>query len=218
MLALMKRFLLTLSAFVILGSLSHGETPAQAIALWNGKDFTGWEFVTRPQVPLSSVFHVTADGAMATAGKPTGYLQTTTGYENFAFHAEWRWMSKQRNNNSGFFMHITTGPKDRAWPVCLQVQNKPGHAGDFIPMAGFTFAECPPPPAKQLDRKGPDSENPVGEWNTCDVICRGDTIECRINGALQNTATKCTPHAGKIGIQLEGYPFEIRNVTLAPLK
>jgi hypothetical protein len=58
----------------------------------------------------------------------------------------------------------------------------------------------------------------VGEWNSCDVTCRGDTIEVTINGVPQNKVTKCVPTAGKVGFQLEGTPFELRNVKIEPLK
>ncbi len=190
------------------------------LVLWNGRDFSGWEFVTAPSppVPVADVFAIKPDGVLAVVAKKlTAYLQTTADYENFAFHAEWRWTTTEKNNNSGFFMHIVGGPKDRHWPVCLQVQNKPGHTGDLIPMAGATFAELPAPPAKQMDRTGAEGENPVGEWNACDIICRGDTLECRINGRLESTATKISPHAGRIGFQLEGFLYELRNVTVTPL-
>ena len=214
----MKRFLLTLSSLAAFGSFSFGETPSGPITLWNGKDFAGWEYITLPAVPIEKAFQISATGTLvALTGKPNGLLQTTTDYENYAFHAEWRWASPAKNNNSGFFVHITGGPKDHVWPVSLQIQNKPDHAGDLIPMAGATFAEMPPAPAKQMDRTGPSSEKPIGEWNTCDIICRGDTVECRINGVLENRATHVTPHSGKVGLQIEGYPLEWRAITLAPL-
>ena len=41
--------------------------------------------------------------------------------------------------------------------------------------------------------------------------------ECRINGELESTATKMSPHAGRIGFQLEGFLYELRNVTVTPL-
>jgi hypothetical protein len=42
-------------------------------------------------------------------------------------------------------------------------------------------------------------------------------IEVAINGVKQNRVTGCTPASGRIGLQLEGTPFELRNVRLETL-
>ena len=178
-----------------------------------------WEFVTSPATPLSSVWEPKADGTIAVSGSPVGYVATKRSYDNYRFHVEWRWPAgAAKNSNSGILLHIASGPKDRAWPVCFQVQTKPGRAGDLLPMAGATFAEplSTPPEAKtpQLDRKDATSEKPVGEWNSCDVVCHEGTVEVTINGVLQSRVTDVNPGAGKVGIQLEGTPFELRNLRL----
>ena len=70
---------------------------------------------------------------------------------------------------------------------------------------------------KAFFHKKPDSEKPLGEWNIVEVVCLNDTIECMINGIVQNKVTQCDPHSGKIGIQLEGTPFQLRNIWLTVL-
>jgi hypothetical protein len=88
-------------------------------------------------------------------------------------------------------------------------------------MAGARFAEklSTPPEAKtpQLNHAAPDSEHPSGEWNSCDIVCRGDTITVTINGVVQNRVTGCSLREGRIGFQLEGAPYELRHVRLTPL-
>lgn len=191
--------------------------------LFNGIDLSGWELVASPAADIAAVCHVNADGVIAVAGKPVGYLVTTGTYENYRLHVEYRWTAKgDRPANGGVLVHIASGPVDRnTWPVCFQIQTKDGRAGDLLPMAGAKFAETfsTPPDAKtpQLDRLGLNSEKPVGEWNSLEIVCRGDTIACAVNGVHENRVTKCEPHAGRIGIQLEGFPFELRNVRVAPL-
>jgi hypothetical protein len=85
-----------------------------------------------------------------------------------------------------------------------------------------TFAEplSTPPGAKtpQLNHSAADSEKPPGEWNTCDITCRDGTILVTINGIEQNRATGCSPPDGRVGFQLEGTPYELRNVHLTPLE
>lgn len=189
---------------------------APATDLWNGRDLTGWTFVTNPAVDIASVCHATPDGALAAEGRPIGYLLASPAtYANFKLHVEWRW--PERPGNGGVLVHISSGPKDRQWPLCFQIQLKVHRAGDVLPMAGATCAELSSPTATQVDKIGVDSEKRAGEWNACDIVCQGDTIECTVNGVRQNRVTRCVPSAGQIGFQFEGAPFELRNLRLTPL-
>jgi hypothetical protein len=194
-------------------------TRVSAADLFNGRDFTGWELITLPATPASitTVCHYNPDGSLAVAGQPVCYLATAAAYENYTLHAEWRWIDKP--GNGGILLHIASGPKDRAWPLCLQVQTKNKAVGDLIPMAGATFAEPLDPAAKVPARPhtAADSEKPVGAWNRCDIVCRDGTITVTVNGVLQNKISRATPHSGRIGFQLEGIPFELRAVRLTPL-
>ena len=222
----MKRFLFAL-AFTL--SLSNGllaESPTKSADLLNGKDLAAWELVTLPATPadIATVCKYSADGSLAVAGKPVSYLATKVSYENYLLHAEWRWPANAaKNSNGGVLLHIATGPTNNtAWPVCFQMQLKLARAGDMLPMNDAKFAEklstAPGAKTPQLDRASESSEKPLGEWNTCDILCRGDTIEVLVNGVRQNKITGCAPAAGKIGFQLEGTPFELRNVQIAPLR
>ena len=68
-----------------------------------------------------------------------------------------------------------------------------------------------------LNRTAPDSERLVGEWNTCDLTGRGDTLEVSINGVPQAKATRLSSSSGHIGFQLEGIPIELRQVRVVRL-
>lgn len=228
MLGLMPRSLRTLALCTVLAALASGFSACAApaateTALLNGHDLAGWEFISPTPTDLKAIATVAADGSVAVTGKPVGYLATTASHENYRLHVEWRWPAgAPKPGNSGVLLHIASGPIDRnTWPKCFQMQTKIGRVGDLLPMAGATFAEklstAPDAKTPQLDRSAPDSEKPAGEWNTCDIVCRGDTIEVTINGVAQNRITKCAPAAGKIGIQLEGLPYELRNLRLSPL-
>ena len=131
-----------------------------------------------------------------------------------------RW--SDRPGNGGMLVHIASVPKDGRWPTCFQVQWKNKAVGDLLPMAGAAFAEplSTPPGAKtpQLNRLGADSEKPVGEWNASDVTCRGNVIEVSVNGVAQNRVTGVSVAEGKVGFQLEGTAFELRNVRITPLR
>jgi hypothetical protein len=183
------------------------------------RDLTGWVFVGEPATPVSDVATVTPDGVVHVTGKPIGYLATAGSHTNYRVHVEWRWPGKP--GNGGVLVHIASGPTDRQWPVSFQVQLKNTAVGDILPMAGATFAESlsTPPDAKTplLAHAAPDSERPAGEWNAADIVARGDTLDVTINGVLQNRVTRCSVSEGTVGFQLEGTPFELRNVTVTPL-
>jgi hypothetical protein len=210
----MRYLAFTLGTLALLASTSCA---APAHDLFTGGDLAGWEFVATPATDIKAVCRVLPGGVIAASGKPVGYLATTASHENYRLHVEWRWPGPP--GNGGVLVHISSGPKDRAWPLCFQIQTKNKYVGDVLPMAGATFTEPLAPDQKtpQRPHSAPDSEKPAGEWNTCEVICRGDTIEVIINGVHQNGVTKCSFAKGRIGFQFEGTAFELRNVTVQSL-
>ncbi|MYM84306.1 DUF1080 domain-containing protein [Duganella sp. FT50W] len=192
---------------------------AGAVDLFNGRDFSGWTLQTTPAAKVGDAFRVLPGGVIASAGAPSGFLATTENYRNYKLHVEWRWSGKP--GNGGVLLHITPGTFDRVWPVSLQVQTKNGNAGDLLPMAAASFAEpltsAPGAATRIKAHTAADSEKPVGEWNECDIVSRDGTVEVTVNGVPQNRVTQVSPASGRIGFQLEGTPYELRNVTLTPL-
>jgi hypothetical protein len=63
-----------------------------------------------------------------------------------------------------------------------------------------------------------DVENPVGQWNTLEVICSGATITNILNGKVVNKGTDCSHTKGKILFQSEGAEVFFRRIELLPLK
>lgn len=61
------------------------------------------------------------------------------------------------------------------------------------------------------------NENPRGEWNVAELVCRGETAEFRFNGKIVNRLTRISPDRGRIQLQSEGCPVEFRRVVLMPL-
>jgi hypothetical protein len=207
---------------VALASFATLHLHADPVALLNGKDLTGWDYFTPDKTAtIAQVCQVKPNGVVAVAGKPNGYLQLPGAYENYHLHAEWRWSGQP--GNGGILLHISSGPKEKdTWPINLQVQLKNKAVGDLIPMVGASFIEpltTAPGAATPLRAKqAADSEKPVGEWNACDVTCLNGTIEVTVNGVLQNKVSGCQPASGKIGFQLEGIPYELRNVSVETIK
>ena len=190
------------------------EAKPKPIALFNGKDFTGWNlFVPDKDVDPKTVWSV-RDGVVHCKGVPVGYMRTEKEYENYRLRLQWRW--PEVGGNSGVLLHIT-GP-DKVWPKSIESQLMSENAGDFWCIDGTDFKEHVNKAERRVPKKAKHNENEIGKWNTMEVVCKGNTIRVVVNGLLQNEATETTVIKGYIGLQSEGKPIEFRKITLEPLK
>ncbi|MGC3992102.1 MAG: DUF1080 domain-containing protein [Chthoniobacteraceae bacterium] len=208
----MKRFLPALLGGMLLPQFlaaAPDTALAPQIALWNGKDLTGWTFVAKPGVAPSYTIH---DGVLA-SNKTVGYLRTVAKYTDYHLHVEWRWPVK--TGNSGVLVDISG--EDVVWPNCIQCQVKGDSTGDLLGMKGYDFGK-PLVNGNQLAAKtGAPAEKPVGEWNRYDITCKNGTIDLVVNGVPENHLEKLPTPSGFIALQMEGPAVEFRNVWLQPL-
>ena len=199
--------------------------PRPAVALFNGKDLTGWTaFSAQPGVKLEDVWSV-RDGLIICKGEPLGWLATEQTYTNYKLTAEWRWAPGQKPGNSGFFQRINGAPA--TLPRCIECQLKHENAGDLMGFQGMTIsgaAACAMVPKKfalgELTggvKKTALAEKAPGEWNRAEITVQGDKIGVTINGRPINDATGVPVLAGRIGLQAEGGEVHFRNVQLVPL-
>src|SRR5579885_2560987 len=174
-------------------------TPIARIELFNGKDFTGWQFATKgdgdPKAPWS-----VADGVIKCTGKPNGYIRTDQAYRDYKVTVEWRFT---KAGNTGVLVHMHL--PDKVWPLCIECQGQHDKQGDFWLQGG---AKCKDHDGttrekRYLPMRGPSQEKPVGEWNTYEAICSGNTIKIIVNGTLMNEADDCSVTSGFIGLQSE---------------
>ena len=195
--------------------------PAQSreteVALFNGRDFSGFTFCMKNGSDPMQTWSVT-NGVIHCTGKPIGYIRTTQSYSNYFLTVEWRFVKiAPKADNSGILVHMQL--PDKVWPQCIQVQGKHDRQGDLFLMEGAESKEH-----KGMDKntpvpiRGPSRENPVGEWNKAETICLHNKVVSFINGYFVNETTECTLNDGFIGIQSEGGDIEIRSIYFSPLK
>jgi len=184
--------------------------PQQRIELFNGKDLSGWVLFV-PGADPAQTWSVRA-GVIHGTGKPAGSIRTRDQYRAYKLTAEWRFL---KPGNTGVLVHMT-GP-DRVWPRSIEAQGMHDNQGDFWVIGGTTFKEHGGKQDRRVPKQGPSREKPVGEWNTYEIVCKGDTIRLYVNGHLMNQATECSDTAGHICIQSEGSEIEVRRVTLEPV-
>lgn len=191
--------------------------PSSRVDLFNGKDFSGWTFFMRDNAEPTNTWSV-GDGLIKCTGKPTGYIRTEKDYRDYKLTAEWRFVKiGPKADNGGILVHMQL--PDKLWPPCIQCQGKHDAVGDLFLMGGAESKEHRGIDSNTpLVKHGESAEKPVGEWNTCEVICSGNSVKVYVNGRPMNETTECTISSGKIGFQSEGAPFEVRKVFIEPLK
>lgn len=203
---------------------------AGPVALFNGKDLTGWttdvpKADKDPAVPPSFIVH---DGLLVSMGKPEGHLVTNEIFSDYTLTVEYRFPNK--GGNCGVLVHAS---KPRAlygmFPQSIEVQMMHENAGDFwciqenieVPdmekrrphKEGQKFGGGPED-ARNIKNLTDNSEKPLGEWNTMTIHCKGAEIIVHVNGTLVNHGTRCTVTSGKIALQAEGTEVEFRKVEL----
>ncbi|HZL12274.1 MAG TPA: DUF1080 domain-containing protein [Prolixibacteraceae bacterium] len=184
-------------------------------SLFNGKNLDGWTiFVSDSTINPENFFYVN-EGVIETLGVPAGYLRTIKEYSNYQLHVEWRY--PENPTNSGVLLHVN-GP-DKIWVTHYQAQLKHENAGDFIvhgvgvsATLGDTVYVSTETVKPLIPKLHPTNEKPAGEWNSYDITCKGNTIEIRVNGLLQNIADNCSLTKGAIGLQAEGSKIQFRNL------
>jgi hypothetical protein len=139
---------------------------------------------------------------------PWGYMRTKESYADYKLHVEWRW--PREATNSGVFIHYV--PRDSVSFKWIECQLGAGNAGDFICERGIDMDERINKSKGGVKKLAESSEKKVGEWNTMEVICLGNSVEVYVNGVLQNKGTNVNVGSGAIGLQVEGKEIEFRNV------
>jgi hypothetical protein len=195
---------------------AQATTPTKHIDLFDGKDFSGWTFCLRSNAEPSATFSV-SNGLMHCTGQPFGYVRTEKSYRDYKLSVEWRFVKiAPRADNSGVFVHVQS--PDQVWPKAIENQGQFHHQGDLVMLNGATCQGHETPQTRGVRAQQPPNENPAGEWNTYEIICRGDTVQSWVNGKLMNEATGCSISSGAIAIQSEGGEWELRKAFIEPLK
>jgi hypothetical protein len=119
--------------------------------------------------------------------------------------------------------------EDKVWPAFTEAQLKADNAGFFVFSGDSTCTEIQQA-TEQRRAKGNNKkvrvvkrmpgveEKPLGEWNSYDIVCTGDTVTLTVNGQLANKTSGCVPASGRIGLQSEGAQLEFRNIYLEPVR
>jgi hypothetical protein len=179
-------------------------------------------YLQDPEAKVQDVWNI-EDGVLICSGKPLGYLYTKRDYGNFVLKLEWRWPPGKKPGKGGVLVRMTG--EHRIWPRSLEAQLNTGGAGDFWGLVGYGLSG----PAERMQslehqefgtltnlKKVKDLEKSPGQWNTYEIIAKGDTVTLIINGEEVNRATGCDLNPGRICLTSEGSEIHFRNVVVTP--
>lgn len=218
-----------------------------------GSPIAGFEELAKKATP-ESTYHVTElDGqkVIHVSGDILASLATKEEYGNYHLRLEYKWGEKvYGKRNSGLLYH-SFGPFGAAfgtWMANIEHQLMHDNLGDTYLMLntwcetkvlkgddGKTFFYSPTgqtTPFNENDngrsiKKMKDAEKPLGEWNTVDLYCFGQTAVHVVNGQVVMANTNCSKiengekvplTTGKIQIQSEGGQFYIRKIEIEKIK
>ena len=221
--------LLSLAFAAALAALAPGSSPAPAaeddgtVALFNGKDLTGWV-----NVNCAPDTFAVKGGEIVTTGNPTGFLRTARQYENFVLDFDWMHVEKEKMANSGLFVWgdpipAVGTPYTRGIEVQVLINFAPkdGWATSHGDLFSIWGARCVPdrPHPKGIERCLP-SENRVkggGEWNHYKVVANDGAIKLHVNGKEVSGVGKCNPRKGYLALESEGAECHFKNLRIKEL-
>ena len=219
---------MAVSAWLWLVGCAGWSDPAAPIALWNGRDLSGWH----ADVPAAddgktvAPSFVARDGLLVSQGTPEGHLITDASYRDYRLTVEWRWPGNP--GNCGVLVHASVPRRLYGmFPQSIECQMHVGNAGDFwcigedITVPDMETRRGPKAKwgvdgdrARRIKNLTDNSEKPPGQWNQMVIECRGREIQVWVNGDLVNHGTGCTAGHGQIALQAEGAVCEFRKVEL----
>lgn len=169
------------------------------------------------------------------SGEVIGGIATKAEYENYHLQLQFKWggwlHKSRKKKDSGLLYHSVgeNGADSGAWMRSQEFQIQDGDCGDYIGCAGamadvpaIKKVYTPAAPLVTISAKSPqgrhalksaNAEKPMGEWNTIDLYCFGDTSVHVVNGKVvmvlyhnsQQDKDEVKPLTkGKIQLQSEG--------------
>jgi hypothetical protein len=212
--------------------------PAGFTALFNGKDFEGWQgnidmkqratmpkekqadYVKQRTEAMKKNWSV-KDGVIHCDSKGGISVQTVKDYGNFELLVDWK---IEKNGDRG--LYLRGQPQVQIWDS----ENTPGARGDDKNSGSGGLWNNPLP--KGVDGKSvgkiplKKADKPVGEWNTFRIVMKGEKVTVHLNGELvvddqplaaYKPFNDKLPEKGPIELQFHGDPLWFKNIYIKEL-
>jgi hypothetical protein len=179
-----------------------GEAEKGFVALFNGKDLTGWVRENKGKFSVKEGVIVLDRGS--------GWLRSEKEYQDFELRLEFRFISK--GADSGIFLRASKDGSN--WPA----QNYQVQTMDNESIAGLFAMTHDRPKVKRDAARMRQARKPVGQWQEYVITLQGDHAEIKLNGEVITVGTGLTVQPGYIGLQGEDGQLEFKNIRIRAMK
>lgn len=216
-----------------------------------GTSLTGYEDLALTATPgnVFSVVEENGEKLIRISGVVNGSLATRDTFQNYHLQLVFKWGDEIfSSQNSGLLYHSfgDFGVAIGTWMTNIECQLMHERLGDTYLMentycetavkeveGGFIYAKDGEVKKFGKDfngrgiKKAVDAENPLGEWNTVDLFCVGQTAVHVVNGQItmvNNNTGKVENGqvipltSGKIQLQSEGAELFVKSIQVKPIK
>lgn len=216
-----------------------------------GTPLTGYEDLALTATPenVFSVVEENGEKLIRISGVINGSLATRDTFQNYHLQLVFKWGDKIfSSQNSGLLYHSfgDFGVAIGTWMTNIECQLMHERLGDTYLMentycetavkeveGGFIYAKDGEVKKFGKDfngqgiKKAVNAENPLGEWNTVDLFCVGQTAVHVVNGQItmvNNNTGKVENGqvipltSGKIQLQSEGAELFVKSIQIKPIK
>ena len=189
--------LLCVGVLVFLGGIA-AKPKQKPVALFNGKDLTGWTIMGNGQFSVR-------DGKIF-LNRGGGWLRSNQKWQDFELRMVFRFVDK--NSNSGIFFRADNhrGPN-----VAYQVQTK-----DDLSICSIYSRGLKAPVVKKNEALLKSVLLPAGKWQEYRILAKGAHLDVFLNGKRITAADGIAVRSGHVGIQGEGGTLEFKTVELTP--
>ncbi len=188
-----------------------------SVPLFNGKDLTGWEVKDCDRDAW-----VTDQGMLSCESGKGGWLRTSRMYSDFVLKLEYR-IPPGGNSGVGLRFPAEGDPAHAGMEIQI-LDDDADQYKDLLPTqtTGGIYYQA-------AAKRG--AAKPPGEWNACEITCRGPQVKVVLNGEVVNDVAvdKFTkgegghaplaerPQTGYIGLQSHGTRVDFRNLAIRDL-
>ena len=175
-------------------------------ALFNGKNLDGWVIENGGKFSVRK--------GIIRIDRGVGWLRSEKEFGDFKMIMEFRFLEEKAN--SGIFVRTgkTSHDDKNGWPNNgYQIQCMDSLEGK-IPLATMIPYGAPPFKHKSDLKALKKAYKPVGQWQTYEITCKGESMSVKLNGKLITTCTNVKNLTGHIGIQGENGLLEFRKIEI----
>lgn len=182
-------------------STKDNTPPEGFVALFNGKDLTGW----KADEQAKQHWRV-ADGIIKYDGKSRD-LWTEQSFTDFILKVDWR---MEGNADSGIYLRGSSKAQANIW-------NNPLGSGEVW---GYRTDAKMPEEIRKAATPKKKADKPLGQWNTFVITLKGERLTVVLNGeeVISNLQLIGVPKSGPIALQNHGNPLDFRNILIKELK